>query len=301
MTSSPPPSPSAALHEYLDLVLRQTPALAQVVGAFRPLKAGQEDLKASLPDLDAPLPVADPARLAQGIPLARVKDFLDCAALPLAEYLEQAWTALRPALEQGFPRLGPELEALDAAWQAKTLDPAGCLRALLEGEKEAVENQAGLLGMAPASLEFVLLQLAKPWLEQRAQALAALLPQGQWTQGSCPVCGSLPEMAYLQKEGGQLWLRCSLCAHHWRFERLRCPVCGNREQKELEFFYAQGREGERVDCCHACGKYLVTLDIRALASPPVWAGAALGLVHLDLLAQERGLFPAARCAWNLVR
>jgi FdhE protein len=107
-------------------------------------------------------------------------------------------------------------------------------------------------------------------------------------------------MAFMAGDGGQRWLRCSLCAHHWRFSRTRCPVCANDDQDKLEFFFAEGRERERVDICRQCGKYVVSLDARGLDSPPVWEVAALGLVHLDWLAQEQGLTPAAWCAWNQV-
>jgi FdhE protein len=108
-------------------------------------------------------------------------------------------------------------------------------------------------------------------------------------------------MAYLQGEGGQRWLRCARCGHRWRFARTACPVCGNQDQDRMEFFFVEGRERERADCCHRCGRYVVTLDARGLDAPPVWAVAALGMVHLDLLAQEKGLAPAARSAWNQVR
>ncbi len=101
-------------------------------------------------------------------------------------------------------------------------------------------------------------------------------------------------------EGGQRWLRCSLCAHHWRFARTICPVCGNEDQDKLEFFFAEGRERERVDLCRQCGKYVVTLDVRGLDAPPAWEVAALGLAHLDWLAQERGLAPAAWTPWKRV-
>lgn len=285
----------------LDLLARQTPALRDVIEAFRPLKCGQAGLKAGLPALDQALPQVDPGRLAQGAPLARVEDLLSCQGLDLADYLAGAAQALLPALRKGLPALGPDLAALGQALGEKSLDLAACLESLLTGQHDALERCAKQAGLAPASLEFALLQLAKPLLERRAEALAPLLQGQEWRQGSCPICGSLPEMAFLQGEGGQRWLRCSLCAHHWRFSRTVCPVCGNQDQDKLEFFYAEGRQRERVDCCRGCGKYVVTLDARGLDAVPVWEVAALGLVHLDLLAQERELTPMAWCAWNQVK
>jgi FdhE protein len=85
---------------------------------------------------------------------------------------------------------------------------------------------------------------------------------------------------------------------HWRFKRIACPVCGNEDQDQAGYLYAEGRERERVELCRRCGKYLVALDVRGIDQEPVWQVAGLGLVHLDLLAQQEGLVPAARCAWN---
>ncbi|MBI5522200.1 MAG: formate dehydrogenase accessory protein FdhE [Desulfarculus sp.] len=296
------PTPAAQpINQALDQLARQTPALKEVIEAFRPLKGAQAEIKAGLPALDQPLPAVDPARLAQGAPLAGVEDFLSCQGLDLPAYLRQAAGPLLPALKKGFPALAADLAALGAILEKGELDAEACLKALLGGDQDGLERLAKQAGLAPAAMGFILLQLAKPLLERRAQALATLLTGQDWRQGSCPVCGSLPEMAYLQGEGGQRWLRCSLCAHHWRFSRTACPVCANDGQDQLEFFYAEGRENQRVDLCRRCGKYLVTLDARGQDAPPVWEVAALGLVHLDLLAQEKGLSPASWCAWNQVK
>ena len=181
------------------------------------------------------------------------------------------------------------------------LDAPACLEDLLGGRREEFQGWAEKTGLAPATLSFLFIQLARPFLQRRAQALAAVLEGRSWEHGSCPICGSLPEMAFLMGEGGQRWLRCSLCGHHWRFKRMVCPVCANEDHDELEFFFVEGREHERADYCKQCGNYVVTLDIRGLAEHPVWEVAALGLVHLDVLAQEKGLAPAAHCAWNQVR
>ncbi len=289
------------VNEALDALARHTPALREVLAAFRPLMAAQASLKAQLPTLDQRLPQVDAARLAQGVPLAGADDFLHNPELALPDYLEQAAGQLLPALAQGFTAMTPETQALRAALDNKTFNAAACLEDLLSGRQEQFEAHAGQTGLRPASLAFILLQLAKPLLEKRAQALAGLLTEQDWSQGSCPLCGSLPEMAFLQGEGGQRWLRCSLCGHHWRFSRTVCPVCANEDPEQLGFFFAEGRERERVESCQQCGKYLVSLDTRGLDQPPLWEVAALGLVHLDLLAQDKGLTPAAWCAWNQIK
>jgi FdhE protein len=187
---------------------------------------------------------------------------------------------------------------LRKALEDKRLEARAALGAILSGDAEALDLLALGANLPRPSLEFMLRELVKPLLERRAQALGRLLADQAWELGSCPICGSLPELAFLKGDGGQRWLRCSACAHHWRFKRITCPVCGNEEPDQTGYLYAEGAERERVEVCRQCNKYLVALDIRGLDREPLWQVAALGLVHLDLLAQREGLTPAANCAWN---
>jgi FdhE protein len=282
----------------LETLAGQTPALAPVLGAFGPLLIAQAALREALPALDRPLPVPPAAGTAQETPLAGVGDFLEIEGLDLADYLRRAALALLPLMAQGFPALAGQTALLSRALEQGRLPAARALEALLGGQAQELTLQAQALDMEPAALEFCLGQLAKPLIEQRALALAPLLEGRAWGQGLCPICGSLPEMIILRGEGGQRWLRCSLCAHQWRVDRTTCPVCGNQDQDQMRFMFADDQPRQRADLCHACGKYLVTLDIRDDGQEPVWATAALGLLHLDILAQGQGLSPAARTAWN---
>lgn len=281
----------------LDDLQTRTPALAQVVGAFRGLLRAQAELKAGLPDLDRPLPAPAGPTPAKGAPLAGVVDFLVVEGLDLPRHLAQAMERILPELERGFPALAPASDAIHAALKAGVLDLAATLDALLGGNRTRLEALATQAEVDAPGLEFALLQAAKPFLERRAQALASQLPQGEHG-GNCPLCGSLPELSYIQGTAGQRWLRCSLCATHWRFSRTTCPVCGNEEQAKMGFFFVEGQENQRVDHCSVCGKYLVGLDLRGQDQDPVWATAGLGMIHLDLLAQQKGFSPAASLAWN---
>ncbi|MCB2227383.1 MAG: formate dehydrogenase accessory protein FdhE [Desulfarculaceae bacterium] len=285
-------APARELQNYLDGLARETPGLAPVVAAFGPLLIAQAMVKAALPPLNAP-----EAKPKDDEPLATPWELLALGP-ELGAYLRQAAEAILPAIQEGFPALGGEAEAIGEALKHGALDGAACCQVLFEGDAEGLERLAQEAGLDPAALGFALLALAKPRLEQAAEALAPALEGREWPHGYCPICGEPPELAFLQGESGQRWLRCSLCGHHWRFARLACPACGCEDSDQLDYFYAEGAEQERVDACRACGKYLVTLDLRERDQPPAWAGAGLGLIHLDLLAQEQGLIPNAWCAWN---
>ncbi len=52
--------------------------------------------------------------------------------------------------------------------------------------------------------------------------------------------------------------------------------------------------------CYDCMKYLVSIDFRDRADEVVREAAPLGLVYLDVLAQDKGFSPGATCAWNVM-
>lgn len=143
--------------------------------------------------------------------------------------------------------------------------------------------------------------MAKPFVERKAGALAPLLASLNWHRGYCPLCGSMPELSFLKEAEGQRWQRCSLCGHAWRFSRLACPFCETDNHENLQLYYIAGREHERVEICNSCGRYVLGLDLRGRIDETVLEVAPLGLTRLDLLAQEKGLLPAALTAWNVVR
>lgn len=292
-----PDQAAARINQALDEMQTQTPALAQVIGAFRGSIATQAAIKAGLPALDQPQPRPPSAHQTRGVPLAGVADFLLVDGLDLPRHLAQAVSRLLPELERGFPALAPAGAALRAALAAGDLDLAGALDALLGGDRTRLEKLCAQAGVDAPGFEFILLQAAKPFLERRAQALAGRLAKGEHG-GSCPLCGSLPELSYIQGAAGERWLRCSLCATHWRFSRTTCPVCGNQDQEKMGFFFVEGREDQRVDHCSVCGKYLVGLDLRGKDREPVWEVVGMGMIHLDILAQQRGFSPTAALAWN---
>lgn len=298
MSTAPTPDQAVSqVDQALDDLQTRTPALGQVVAAFRGLLRAQAEIKAGLPALDQPRPTPASPDQTPGLPLAGVADFILVAGLDLPRHLAQAVTRLSPELERGFPALAPAIAAIRSALAAGSLDLAGALDALLGGDRVRLERLAAQAGVEAPGFEFILLQSAKPFLERRGQALSGLLGPDEHG-GSCPLCGSPPELSYLQGTAGQRWLRCSLCATHWRFSRTACPVCGNQDQAKMGFFFVEGQENQRVEHCSACGKYLVGLDLRGQDQDPVWATAGLGLIHLDLLAQQKGFSPAASLAWN---
>jgi len=64
------------------------------------------------------------------------------------------------------------------------------------------------------------------------------------------------------------------------------------------YFHVPDTVGERIDICRLCGHYLPCIDLRDLDALPHLDTMSVGLVHLDMLAQEKGFSPMVRTPWN---
>jgi FdhE protein len=283
----------------LEAIGHELRPLENVLAAFKKLFIEQARLKAELPPFAAePIQPPDPVRFQQGMSLASKSALIDFPK----DLWEMAAQRLIPALEIGFPKLGEAPSTIKRAILDGRLDPQAYMKAHVRArpQGEGTTMAAASFDIAPRTIQFILDQIMKPLVEKKAEALMPLIAGLRWHKGYCPVCGSMPELAFLKEQEGQRWLRCSTCAQHWRYVRLACPFCENEEQDKLELYYIAGREGERAEVCHHCGRYVLCMDLRDRFDESVLDVAAIGLIHLDLLAQQKGFAPAAVCAWNIV-
>jgi FdhE protein len=282
------------MREAIDLLRSRTPELANVFEAFQDLFIARAAAKADFTTPHLPEIVLDPLRYGQGVPLLRKEEF----AMPF-ELFKACAGRIIPAMEKGFPGIRSALHTIEQALAESSADGAMVTR-LQIGTAEDLEELAGTLQIDAAVLEFVALQILKPYAERLAEIVPALPEDFIWAKGYCPVCGSWPEMGFVEAKEGIRNLRCSFCGHQWRFMRTQCPFCETLDQEKLELYFAEDRPTERVELCHECKRYLVSMDLRDQIGEVVREVAPLGLVHLDILAQERGFLPGAVCAWNLV-
>jgi len=293
-------SPEAAatrISGALDALRQELHPLENVLQAFKEIFIEKARLKAELPHLaDLSVEPPDPARFEQGVPLTTAGNLMEFAE----DHWKMAADRLIPAMEHGFPKLKEELGAIRQALADGRLNPQRTLQAMANGLNGEAETAASKLGVSLQSIQFVLGQIMKPLVEKKAEALKSLIKDLKWHKGYCPLCGSMPELAFLKGEEGQRWLRCAFCGHDWRYVRLSCPFCENEDQQKLMTYYIVGREQERAEVCHKCGRYVVSIDLRGRLDEAVLDVAAIGLVHLDMLSQEKGHLPAAICAWNMV-
>jgi FdhE protein len=291
-------SPSQA-YERIDTSIRRlserTPALSNVYEAFGELIAQQAVVKAELPEGSVTALAVHMTKYAQGIPVLGEEAFAVASA-----GLRKAAERILPAMEKGFPSIRGQLFTLKRA--LKERDPANDQLALslTSGSEHAMLSVADTLKIDSSVITFVVGQLKKPFAEKLAEAVPPLLKGAPWYKGYCPICGSWPELSYLEGTEGRRWLRCSFCGHEWTFARTQCPFCETQDLGKIELIFQEDRKSERAELCHECGKYIVSVDLRELVEVLPHEVAALGLVYLDMLAQQRGFRPGAVCAWNVI-
>ena len=273
---------------------KDKPSLKPIADAFRELLVSRARIKARIPDYQGPpLPSPDPNRHFEGIPLLTQESLADL----MDPWGEMVASTIAP-LARAFPSIKAASLRLEESCDRGDVDIGECVRAMVKGDRDEMDRIASRLGFPPSVLAFLLGQMLKPFVEKRAEPLHAMVRKLPWHRGYCPICGSFPEITYLQGEG-QRWLRCSLCGHEWQFDRMLCPRCELEGQKK-QIIFVEGRRHEFAEVCPVCRQYTVGIDLRERKGESITPASAIGLVHLDIMAQEKGYSPLAVCAWNMV-
>lgn len=300
--------------ETLAEIAARRPALASVLEAFRPLLELRAALTAEMKEDAAvvALPPFSEERAAQGVPLM--------AGLPLRGLGVPLGTAARRLLPALYVLEPParHRKALDALFLQEGTASEQLVEALIAGNGQDFQRLAGEVAVPPEVLAFALEFIAVPVV--RAQAASARPDAGEapwnaaavWTQGYCPVCGALPVIATLDKRvfdeknaflaggGGRKRLHCGLCATSWTFRRATCPSCGRQGNDVMEILRESGStSGERLDWCVHCKTYCPVVDLREREAAPDMDAAALGMLHLDMVASRKGLRPLRPSFWNM--
>ena len=67
------------------------------------------------------------------------------------------------------------------------------------------------------------------------------------------------------RNGNVKKLYCTCCGASWKFERIRCAVCGDEAVSDLSYVHDEKDESHRLHVCKSCGA----------AMPTVFAGEEL--------------------------
>ncbi len=210
------------------------------------------------------------------------------APLPLpSSWFLESLADLRALL----PPEGMTREALDRLLASDAVAPSNVdalLDELLSEGDACIRRLAAATSADPDALAFLLNAVLSPFFERQAVPYREWVKTAAWRRGICPMCGAEPWMARLARENGQRILACSLCHTEWPFSRLACPFCGGDEPGPARYFQLDTDLTHRVYCCQACGRYIKTVDERALGGSAVLPVEDVVTAHLEALARAEG-------------
>ena len=145
------------------------------------------------------------------------------------------------------------------------------------------------------AVDFVLAAALTPFLVTGARGAVAELGEVDWTiwgSGECPVCGTPASVGRIvdagELEGNERLLSCPLCRAEWKFERLRCARCGNRDHTQLRYLFEESDPGHKVHVCDTCHGYLKVSDERELGHPTAPPVEDVVTLIMDAVAIDRG-------------
>jgi len=269
------------IQKYIDHIVQQRPFAKEILNSYRVLVELMQDLEVSTPQIQVDKAVQE-LKIKEGFPIfSRDELPLDLAAAAKVLSRIAAYLAHEQKEEStGMNKCAEQIQK----------DPAcasSLFKAILKKDDEKISASAAEVSLEPARLFFLAKLSLKPSLEAIRKACSAMLDKDAWDQGYCPVCGSEPNMAYLDKKGKR-HLHCELCGEEWPYPRVNCPFCKNEDQKTLGYFHSDTEEGLRVDFCKKCLRYLKTVDRREFEIETPMELEYLATLHLDILAEKEG-------------
>ena len=290
-----------SVHRYVEL----RPALGPILTSFQGVLETRAELIRQFSGEPLDLPAIDPRRVAQGLPV-----LAEAPLFGLEDWLVRSWRTMSKAMNASMPS-GEGFAALLSLLEQGKADPVDLARMFLDRDVERMKQAAGELGLDPGLLRYGLEIVLGPVLAAVASKVREQLKKISWSQGTCPVCGSFPSIAYLAKPekvdleslvggGGQKYLHCSLCAFEWRFRRDACPACDSGESGIRRIIHEEKKPYERAEACTSCKAYFLCLDLREYDEEPNLDVAPLGLMHLDFIAAREGFLPLAPTPWNVL-
>ncbi|WP_027722099.1 formate dehydrogenase accessory protein FdhE [Maridesulfovibrio zosterae] len=284
---------------------KKTPALENIFDAFGPLVQAQEKGYELLEDWTGfILPEAYAPRFEQGVPLLSEMDLPE-----LGDLYSDIFISVSEAVAKGMPSISNQItEIIRAVKDAENINDLA--KATWSEDLVLIDQLVEKWKVDRQTLLFLATMALKPFMGRMEVDAARLIENMVWTKGYCPVCGTFPDMsllkksgddnAYLKSHGGQRWMHCSCCGHEWRIKRNMCPWCESEDYEKLRYLQDEESKNERVDVCDTCKHYYVTIDTRELMEEPDQRIAPLGLVHLDIRAQEEEYRPMAEVPWNIL-
>ena len=279
-----PPLTIEQISKAARLLTQRRPTYAALLAFYENVFTAQEQAKR---DIDL-----EPIQLRPETLETKRQEGLPLVDLPAFRIDHKAAAVLLDQLCDLIAAHGTKIEtsaaAVSGALKRQELDPQMVFLSLIKGDHQLFQTTATRIGADHQALAFLAYHSIQPSIEFCATQLAHYLDsEAIWRKGHCPVCGSAPGLAVLDKEGRRV-LSCSFCRHQWQAPRIFCAFCENTKTDELRYFFAEEEKDLRVDVCDHCRKYLKSVDSREASRPVFPPLEQVASLHLDMIAAEKG-------------
>jgi FdhE protein len=282
----------SAVEQLLDEVIEKNPHSREMLNAFRPIMVERIRLVEGLELKAAEPPKIDGRKLKAGVPVIR-----QAKLFHHDDPWEEIALSMIPAIKRGFPDLQNDLDKLESLIKNGKINLFDSFKSYPDRGETIIDHWATEMKVGLPAIVFLINSAARIILEKRAKHIDW---HGiEWEKGYCPICGTFPAIAMIKEKIAWRWLHCSACGHDWKFDRFICPYCEHEGHKEVSYFFIEGKEQESAFVCDTCKRYLVTLNrVSDLHSRDLDI-SAIGLIHLDMMMQDKGFQPMATCEWNV--
>jgi FdhE protein len=282
----------AYIESLMDDIIEKNPHTKDMLNAFRPIMMERIRLVEGLELKAAEPPKIDGRKLKAGVPVIKqaMLFFHD-------DPWEEIALSIIPAIKRGFPDLQDDLDKLDALIKNGKMNLYECFQSYPVNGEKIIDHWAAEWNEGVPAVAFLIQTASRVILEKRAKHVDW---HGiEWEKGYCPICGTFPSIAMIKEKIAWRWLHCSACGYEWKFDRFICPYCEHEGQKEVPYFFIEGREQETAFICDTCKRYLITLNRVSDLNVRDLDISAISLVHLDIIMQAKDFQPMATCEWNV--
>ncbi len=131
------------------------------------------------------------------------------------------------------------------------------LEAVTKRKAEWFEEQGHRFEVDPRTLRYIFSIPIQPCLEEIARKLDASFSE-HWWQPVCPVCGGIPQVAWIRKK--KRYLTCSFCGAQYLSDMFLCVNCGNTDPNTLGYLKPKDQPWFRIDFCEKCKHYIKVID-----------------------------------------
>jgi FdhE protein len=152
---------------------------------------------------------------------------------------------------------GKNLLKVSGALTRGEIEITDSLEAIMKEKSEWFEEQGRRFEVDSRLLRYVFGIPIQPCLEEITRKLDTSFLE-QWWQPSCPVCGGIPQIAWLGKQ--KRYLTCSFCGAKYLADMFLCANCGNTEPYTLGYLKPRDKPWFKVDFCKKCKHYIKIID-----------------------------------------